>query len=126
MNREDYIYYQFMKKVTEDEFISLDESGLILILEDRLGLSDDRMDEIMGWIEEEKEPPVGKEKLDRLKNDTSNHDYELRIYELILAEALRDVKIERDEKDLLMMLTKIMNVTEEERQDIYSRIKESK
>lgn len=126
MNREDYIYYQFMKKVTEDEYISLDESGLILILEDRLGLSDDRMDEIMGWIQDERGPQVDREEMERLKNDTSNHEYELRIYELILGEALKDVKIERDEKDLLMMLTEIMNVTEEERQEIYDRIKESK
>ncbi|MGA1820057.1 MAG: hypothetical protein ACMUHU_03510 [Thermoplasmatota archaeon] len=122
MNREEYIYYAFMKKVTKDGFISLDESGLILILEDKLGLSDDKMDEIMGWIEDEEAPVSGKE-LDSVADDTSNHLYELNIYESILKEALMDVSIERDEKELLMALTSIMNVTEEERSKIYDHIK---
>ncbi|MFO8050958.1 MAG: hypothetical protein R6V01_04585 [Thermoplasmatota archaeon] len=125
MNREEYIYYQFMKKVTEDEFISLDESGLILILEERLGLSDDKMDEIMGWIQEGKEPPLDENEMEALKRDTSNHIYELKVYEDILEEALTDERIEKEEKDLILMLTDIMNVSEEERTEIYDRIKES-
>ncbi|MEA3559802.1 MAG: hypothetical protein U9R75_11165 [Candidatus Thermoplasmatota archaeon] len=125
MDREEYIYYQFMKKVTEDEYISLDESGLILILEDRLGLSDDRMDEIMEWVEKRKKPPLSEEGMEELKNDTSNHLYELKVYERILEESLKDEKIEKDEKNLLFMLTEIMNVSEEERGTIYNRIKGS-
>lgn len=126
MDREEYIYYQFMKTVTQDEFISLDESGLILILEDRLGLSDDKMDEIMGWIEEGKNAPVPEEEIERLKHDTSNHIYELKVYEKIMKEALEDERIEKEEKDLLFMLTEIMNVSEVERSEIYDRIKESR
>ncbi|MGA1872761.1 MAG: hypothetical protein ACMUHY_03740 [Thermoplasmatota archaeon] len=122
MKREEYIYYAFMKKVTEDGFISLDESGLILILEDKLGLSDDKMDEIMGWIEDGT-IPVDKDELKVLKDDTSNHLYELSIYESILKEALKDEAIEREEKDLIMSLTSIMNVTEDERSKIYDNIK---
>ncbi len=123
MNRDEYIYYAFMKKVTEDGFISLDESGLILILEDKLGLSDDKMDEIMGMIESGDDSELEQEELEALKNDASNHIYELRVYEAILKEALADEAIEREEKDLIISLTKIMNVTEEERSVIYDRIR---
>jgi len=122
MDREEYIYYTFMKKVTKDGYISLDESGLILILEDKLGLSDDKMDEIMGWIEDEG-LPVSEEEMDAIANDTSNHIYELSVYESILREALKDEAIEREEKDLLMALTSIMNVSKEERSKIYDHIK---
>ncbi|MGA1793280.1 MAG: hypothetical protein ACMUHM_04965 [Thermoplasmatota archaeon] len=122
MNREEYIYYAFMKKVTKDGYISLDESGLILILEDKLGLSDDKMDEIMGWIEDE-EVPISEDEMEAISEDDSNHLYELTIYESILKEALKDVSIEREEKDLLMALTSIMNVSEEERSKIYDHIK---
>lgn len=121
MNREEYIYYTFMKKVTEDDFISLDESGLILILEDKLGLSDDRMDEIMGWIEEGGSP-LDDEGTRTLANDTSNHLQELSIYESILREALKDEAVHRDEKDLIIALTSIMNISEEERSKIYDSI----
>ncbi|MGA1847868.1 MAG: hypothetical protein ACMUHB_00885 [Thermoplasmatota archaeon] len=123
MNRDEYIYYAFMKKVTEDGFISLDESGLILILEDKLGLSDDKMDEIMGMIESDEDSELDQEELETLKNDASNHLYELRVYEAILKEALADEAIEREEKDLIISLTKIMNVTEEERSTVYDRIR---
>jgi hypothetical protein len=125
MNRDEYIYYAFMKKVTEDGFISLDESGLILILEDKLGLSDDKMDEIMGMIETAEDADLDKEELETLKSDTSNHLYELRVYEAILKEALADEAIEREEKDLILSLTKIMNVNEEERSQIYDNIRSS-
>lgn len=123
MNREEYIYYTFMKKVTEDEYISLDESGLILILEDNLGVSDDKMDEIMGWIEEGNTSDLEDVDMEALSNDTSNHIYELSVYESILKEALKDESIEREEKDLILTLTKVMNVTEEERSKIYDHIK---
>jgi hypothetical protein len=123
MNREEYIYYTFMKKVTEDEYISLDESGLILILEDKLGLTDDRMDDIMGWIEEGETSHISKGELEVLGKDTSNHIYELSIYESILKEALKDEAIEREEKDLILTLTRIMNISEEERTKIYDHIK---
>jgi hypothetical protein len=123
MNREEYIYYTFMKKVTEDGYISLDESGLILILEDKLGLSDDKMDEIMGWIEEGDTSALKGVDMEELANDTSNHIYELSVYESILKEALEDEAIEREEKDLILSLTKIMNVSEEERSNIYDHIK---
>lgn len=123
MNREEHIYYTFMKKVTEDKYISLDESGLILILEDKLGLSDDKMDEIMGWIEEGDPSDLEGVDLEDLANDTSNHIYELSVYEAILKEALQDEAIEREEKDLILTLTKIMNVSEEERSKIYDHIR---
>jgi hypothetical protein len=123
MNREEYIYYTFMKKVTEDKYISLDESGLILIMEDKLGLSDDKMDEIMGWIEEGDPSHLEGIDLEELANDTSNHIYELSVYEDILKEALQDEAIEREEKDLILFLTKIMNVSEEERSKIYDNIR---
>jgi hypothetical protein len=123
MNREEYIYYTFMKKVTEDKYISLDESGLILILEDKLGLSDDKMDEIMGWIEEGNPSELEGVNMEELANDTSNHIYELSVYEAILKEALQDEAIEREEKDLILTLTKIMNVSEEERSKIYDHIR---
>lgn len=123
MNREEYIYYTFMKKVTEDKYISLDESGLILILEDKLGLSDDKMDEIMGWIEEGDGSDLEGIDMEELANDTSNHIYELSVYEAILKEALQDEAIEREEKDLMLTLTKIMNVSEEERSKIYDHIR---
>ena len=58
-----------------------------------------------------------------MKDDTSNHLYELSIYESILKEALKDEAIEREEKDLIMSLTSIMNVTEDERSKIYDNIK---
>ena len=123
MNREEYIYYTFMKKVTEDKYISLDESGLILILEDKLGLSDDKMDEIMGWIEEGDGSDLEGIDMEELANDTYNHIYELSVYEAILKEALQDEAIEREEKDLMLTLTKIMNVSEEERSKIYDHIR---
>lgn len=121
MDREEYIYYTFMKKVTEDGYISLDESGLILILEDKLGLSDDRMDEVMGWIEEGS-CPVDDEEIRVLAVDTSNHLHEISIYESILKEALEDEAIHRDEKDLIIALGSIMNISEEERSNIYDRL----
>ena len=123
MNREEYIYYTFMKKVTEDEYISLDESGLILILEDKLGLSDDKMDEIMGWVEEGDSLKFKNVEMEEMAHDTSNHIYELSVYEAILREALQDEAIEREEKDLILTLTKIMNVSEEERSKIYDHIR---
>jgi hypothetical protein len=123
MNREEYIYYSFMKKVTEDGYISLDESGLILILDDKLGLSDDKMDDIMGWIEEEDPADLKDVDLDALAADTSNHLYELSIFESILKEALKDESIEKEEKQLILTLTKMMNISEEERSKIYDNIK---
>ena len=123
MNREEYIYYTFMKKVTEDKYISLDESGLILILEDKLGLTDDRMDDIMGWIEEGDQNHISEGELEVLSNDNSNHLYELSIYESILKEALKDEAIEREEMDLILTLTSIMNISKEERSKIYDHIK---
>jgi len=125
MNRDEYIYYAFMKKVTEDGFISLDESGLILILEDKLGLSDDKMDEIMGLIESGDNSSIDRNELEALKNDLSNHLYELRVYEAILSEALADEAIEKEEKELIRSLTDIMNVNEEERSRIYDNIRSS-
>jgi len=125
MNRDEYIYYAFMKKVTEDSFISLDESGLILILEDKLGLSDDKMDEIMGLIESGDNSSIDRNELEALKNDLSNHLYELRVYEAILSEALADEAIEKEEKELIRSLTDIMNVNEEERSRIYDNIRSS-
>ena len=68
MDRKEYIYYSFMKRVVSDGFISLDESALIMILEERLGLSDDAMDDIMGMIEEGEEP-------DPKELDMLSHDY---------------------------------------------------
>jgi hypothetical protein len=125
MNREEYIYYTFMKKVTEDGYISLDESGLILILEDKLGLSDDKMDEIVGWIQSGDTDALQGVDLEALKNDDTNHVYELRIYEDILKEALKDESIEKEETDLLVTLTDVMNVSKEERDRIYDSIKAS-
>ncbi len=115
MKREEYIYYTFMKKVTEDGFISLDESGLVLIMEDKLGISDDVMDEIIGWIESDNTSALDGIDLEALKNDVSNHIYELSIYKAILKEALEDERIEKEETALLVARTDIMNISKEAR-----------
>ena len=124
MNRDEYIYYSFMKKATEDSYISYDESGLILILEDRIGLSDDRMDTIMGMIEEDVEPDLSQEEMGRIKDDRSNHIFELSIYKDILKEAVKDENIRKDEFELLETLRRIIGVSEKERRNIYNEIKE--
>ena len=77
----------------------------------------------VGWIEEGDPSELENIDMDELANDTSNHIYELSVYEAILKEALQDEAIEREEKDLLMELTKIMNVSEEERSKIYDHIR---
>ena len=123
MKREEYIYYAFMKSATKDEFISLDESGLILILEDNLGLSDDTMDEIMGLIEDGAELDVTKEEIDEMMNDTSNHPYELKIYGKILKETVMDETIGKDEFSLMAVLTDLLKISKHERKDIYDHIK---
>lgn len=123
MKREEYIYYAFMKSATKDEFISLDESGLILILEDNLGLSDDTMDEIMGLIEDGAEPDVTKEEIDEMMNDDSNHPYELKIYRKILKETVMDETIGKDEFSLMAVLTDLMKISKHERKEIYDHIK---
>ena len=124
MNREEYIYYCFMKKTTEDGYISLDESGLILILEDRLGLSDDSMDNVMTLVEEGGEPDLTPEELDTIKNDMSNHIYEVVTYKEVLKEAVTDESIKKDEFDLLETLRTISSVEQEERMKIYEQVKE--
>ncbi len=124
MNREEYIYYCFMKKATEDGYISLDESGLILILEDRLGLSDDSMDNVMTLVEEGGEPDLTPEELDTIKNDMSNHIYEVVTYKEVLKEAVTDESIKKDEFDLLETLRTISSVEQEERMKIYEQVKE--
>ena len=113
-----------MKKATEDGYISLDESGLILILEDRLGLSDDSMDDVMALVEEGGEPDMTPEELDAIKNDRSNHIYEVDTYKEILKEAVIDENIKKDEFDLLETLRTISSVEQEERMKIYEQVKE--
>ena len=124
MNREEYIYYSFMMKATEDGYISLDESGLILILEDRLGLSDDSMDDVMALVEEGGEPDMTPEELDAIINDRSNHIYEVDTYKEILKEAVIDENIKKDEFDLLETLRTISSVEQEERMKVYEQVKE--
>ncbi len=124
MDREEYIYYSFMKKATEDGYISLDESGLILILEDRLGLSDDSMDDVMALVEEGGEPDMTPEELDAIKNDRSNHIYEVDTYKEVLKEAVTDENIKKDEFDLLETLRTISSVEQEERMKVYEQVKE--
>ena len=124
MNREEYIYYSFMKKATEDGYISLDESGLILILEDRLGLSDDSMDDVMALVEEGGEPDMTPEELDAIINDRSNHIYEVDTYKEILKEAVIDENIKKDEFELLETLRTISSVEQEERMKVYEQVKE--
>ncbi len=124
MKREEYIYFCFMKKATEDGYISLDESGLILILEDRLGLSDDSMDDVMALVEEGGEPDLTPEELDAIKNDMSNHIYEVVTYKEVLKEAVIDENIKRDEFDLLETLRTISSVEQEERMKVYEQVKE--
>ncbi len=122
MDRKEYIYYSFMKRVVSDGFISLDESGLIMILEERLGLSDDAMDEIMGMIEEGEEPDP--KELEMLSQDTSDHDVEKDIYERVLKEACQDEDIHQDELEVLDGLANIMNISEGERRSIYEEVRE--
>lgn len=122
MNRREYIYYSFMKKVVSDGFISLDESGLIMILEERLGLSDDTMDDITGMIEEGEEPDSTE--IQELSKDMSDHDLEKDIYERVLKEALEDEDVHEDELDALDNLAEIMNITQDERREIYEDAKE--
>jgi hypothetical protein len=122
MNRKEYIYYSFMKKVVEDGFISLDESGLIMILEERLGLSDDTMDDIMGMIEEEEEPDPAE--IGELAGDNSDHMIEKDIYERVLREACEDEDVHEDELDSLEVLAVIMGISDEERRIIYSEVRE--
>ena len=121
MDRKEYIYYSFMKKIVADGFISLDESGLIMILEERLGLSDDQMDELMGMIEEKEE--LDEEEMKRLSTDDSDHLMDKDIYERVLKEAHGDKNIHKDELDALSELAKIMNISEEERKTIYENVR---
>ncbi|MGA1822747.1 MAG: hypothetical protein ACMUIG_09485 [Thermoplasmatota archaeon] len=123
MKREEYIYYAFMKRATQDKYISLDESGLILILEDNLGLSDDKMDEIMGMIEEGIEPDLTQEEIDEIIDDMSNHPYEVKIYGKILKEAVMDETIGKDEFSLMAVLTDLLKISKHERKEIYDHIK---
>lgn len=122
MNRKEYIYYSFMKDIVSDGYISLDESGLIMILEERLGLSDDQMDEIMGMIEDGEEP--SKEDLENLSVDQTEHDIELDIYERVLKEACADEDIHEDELKALDQLANIMDISKEERKRIYDDVQE--
>jgi hypothetical protein len=122
MDRKEYIYYSFMKKVVSDGFISLDESGLIMILEERLGLSDDAMDEIMGMIEDGEEPD--QQELRKLSDETSDHLVEKDIYERVLREACEDEDIHEGELEALDNLAEIMKITEEERRSIYEEVRE--
>ena len=120
MDRKEYTYYKFMKKVVEDDYISLDESGLIMILEERLGLSDDQMDEMMGMIEDKEEADA--EEMKKLAEDDHDHMMEKDVYERVLKEASHDEQITDRELDILDELASIMNVTIEERRAIYDRI----
>lgn len=124
MERDEYIYYRFMKDATDDDYISLDESGLILVLEDKLGLSDDKMDEIVGMIQEGKGPNINDEELEEIKNDQSNHIYEKKVYKDVLEEALMDEDIKKDEFSLMNTLSTVMNITREEKEEIYTDVKE--
>ena len=124
MERDEYIYYRFMKDATDDDYISLDESGLILVLEDKLGLSDDKMDEIVGMIQEGKGPNINDEELEEIKNDQSNHIYEKKVYKDVLEEALMDEDIKKDEFTLMNTLSTVMNITREEKEEIYRDVKD--
>ena len=124
MERDEYIYYRFMKDATDDDYISLDESGLILVLEDKLGLSDDKMDEIVGMIQEGKGPNINDEELEEIKNDQSNHIYEKKVYKDVLEEALMDEDIKKDEFSLMSTLSTVMNITREEKEEIYRDVKD--
>jgi hypothetical protein len=121
VDRKEYIYYSFMKRVVSDGFISLDESGLIMILEERLSLSDDTMDEIMGMIEDGEEPDPSEMK--RLSSDLSDHEIEKDIYERVLKEACEDDDIHQDELKSLDDLAGIMGISEQERREIYSDVR---
>ncbi|HHD16501.1 MAG TPA: hypothetical protein ENK47_07310 [Euryarchaeota archaeon] len=121
MNRKEYIYYAFLKKIVSDGYISLDESSLIMILEERLGLSDDVMDEITGMIQDGVEPDPSE--LDKLSNDLSDHLEEVSIYEHVLKEACRDEEVNEDELDALEELAGILGISEEERRKIYENVR---
>jgi hypothetical protein len=121
MDRKEYIYHSFMKEVVADGFISLDESGLIMILEERLGLSDDQMDEIMGMIEDGEE--LDKKEIEGLSSDMSDHLMELDVYERVLKEACEDEDIHEDELSSLENLAMIMGISEDERKQIYGKVR---
>lgn len=121
MNRKEYIYYAFLKKIVSDGYISLDESSLIMILEERLGLSDDVMDEITGMIQDGVEPDPSE--LDELSNDFSDHLEEVSIYEHVLKEACKDEEVNEDELDALEELAGILGISEEERRKIYENVR---
>mgnify|MGYP006284306701 CR=1 FL=1 len=123
MERDEYIYYRFMKDATEDDYISLDESGLILVLEDKLGLSDDQMDGVMELIQEGKKPDLTEEQLEEIENDMSNHIYEKKVYRDVLEEALLDEDIRKDEFSLMKTLSGVMNITPDEKNEIFQEVK---
>jgi uncharacterized tellurite resistance protein B-like protein len=124
MDRKDYIYYSVMKKATQDEFISLEESELIMVLEEKLGLTDDRMDDIMEYIYEGKPIPLTAEEEQAILSDRSNHPFELEMYHEVLHVALADKDIEKEEGEILRTLEAILGVTVEERTDLVARVKD--
>jgi hypothetical protein len=124
MDRNDYIYYSVMKKATEDEFISLEESDLIIILEEKLGLTDDRMDVLMEFIYDDKPPFTTNDEERAIREDRSNHPYELELYHAVLHAALLSKEITKEEGELLRTLESLIGVSRDERQALVDEVKD--
>jgi len=123
MDRKEYIYHQVMKEASADEFISLEESSLIMVLEERLGLTDDSMDDVMEFIYENKELPLTEEEEAALARDRSDRPFEMEVYHEVLHEALRSKEITKEEGAILRSLEKVIGVTSEERERLVARVR---
>jgi len=124
MDRNDYIYYSVMKKATEDEFISLEESDLIIVLEEKLGLTDDRMDDVMEFIYDDKPIPLRPDEERAIREDRSNHPYELEIYHEVLHAALINRGVDKVEGEILKVLEDVLGIAKEERNAIVAQVKD--
>ncbi|MDG6226165.1 MAG: hypothetical protein QCI82_11730 [Candidatus Thermoplasmatota archaeon] len=123
MDRKEYIYYSVMRKATENDFISLDEGGLIMILEEKLGLDDDRMDDIMEYIYEKRPIPLTEEQEMALREDRSEHAYDMEMYRAVLVQALENERITEAERPILEALEEIFGISEDERKEMISQVK---
>ena len=123
MDRREYVYHAVMKKATENDFISLDEGGLIMILEEKLGLDDDRMDDVMEYIYENRPIPLTPEEERAYREDRSEHDFDKDIYRAVLVQAFENERITEAERPILEVLEELFGITREERKEMISQVK---
>ena len=109
------VYFYMVRAALADNEITAEESAILKVARDKLGLSDSDHMDAKKILEQGTDLP-GKE-------EPVAHDYALKVYEKAVTAALEDNQITKDEWSLLNVLRITLVVGDEEHSEILNRLK---